>query len=121
MQTRFVTLVFLGLALGATITARAQEASGPFRNAPRELRELSTFRLGELVPDVAVETVAGEKKRLSEAIGENGLVVAFRSVMCPVSQAPRSHSRSPRTRICGARHSVSLRERELPGFGRFRS
>ena len=61
-------------------------AQGPFRDAPQELVELSSARLGELVPNFAFENLDAETARLSDATGENGLVIAFRSVLCPVSR-----------------------------------
>ena len=61
-------------------------AQGPFRDAPRELVELSSARLGEFIPNFAFENLDAETARLSDATGENGLVIALRSVLCPVSR-----------------------------------
>ncbi len=61
-------------------------AQGRFRDAPRELVELSSARLGELIRNFAFEDLDGETAHLSDTAGENALVIALRSVLCPVSR-----------------------------------
>ena len=56
-----------------------------YRAEPLDLG-LGGERVGELIPDVAVVDLAGTSARLSDHLGENGLVLAVRDVECPLSR-----------------------------------
>ena len=94
-----ITLVALGaaaLAMGAWTpvavkagtSQKGQHQEGgalQFKGEPLDLGDAAP-RVGELIADVGFTDIDGNSNRLSDMMGESGLVVVIRDVFCPVSR-----------------------------------
>lgn len=75
----------LPLPMLAEDAAKAADNSLAYRAQPIDLGRLGP-RVGELIEDVSFKTLDGETRRLSDRLGEKGLVIAVRDVECPLSR-----------------------------------
>lgn len=78
-------LALIFVVLTPLVTVGWQGERLMFRGEPVDLGS-NGDRVGELIADVGYRSIEGSEGRISELVGENGLVVVVRDIGCPLSK-----------------------------------